>query len=223
MKILLVEDDEKISKFIKKGLEEESFTVDNTYDGKEGLYLALIYKYDLIILDLMLPSLDGFSICQKIREKNPNVPILMLSAKSQLEDKLKGFDCGTDDYLEKPFFFDELIVRIKALLRRKHFDNENLITIDNLKIDLVSREVKRENKIIDLSKKEYELLILLVKNKNKVVTSTVIAEKIWNLQESTSSNVINVFIYHLRNKIDFKNQKKLIKTIRGSGYKLEEI
>lgn len=223
MKILIIEDDVKISNFIKKGLEEEFYTIDTSFDGQEGLYLAQIYNYDLIILDLMLPKLDGLSVCKKIRETNKKLPILMLTAKNDLEDKIKGFDYGADDYLAKPFFFDELTARIKALLRRNHFNTSNEIIIDNLKINLLSRQIIRDDKNIELSAKEYELLLLLAKNKNKIVTNTQIAESIWNIQENTSSNVINVFIYHLRNKIDFKGQKKLIKTIRGSGYRLNEI
>lgn len=223
MKILIVEDDIKISNFIKKGLEEEFFTIDTSFDGQEGLYLAQVYDYDLIILDLMLPKLDGLSVCKKIRESNKKIPILMLTAKGDLDDKLKGFEYGADDYLAKPFFFDELTARIKALLRRNHFNSTNDIKIDNLEINLVTREIKRDGKNIELSAKEYELLLLLAKNKNKIVTNTQIAEAIWNIQENTSSNVINVFIYHLRNKIDFKGQKKLIKTVRGSGYKINEI
>lgn len=223
MKILIIEDDVKISNFIKKGLEEEFYTIDTSFDGQEGLYLAQIYNYDLIILDLMLPKLDGLSVCKKIRETNKKIPILMLTAKNELEDKIKGFDYGADDYLAKPFFFDELTARIKALLRRNHFNTSNEIIIDNLKINLLSRQIIRDDKNIELSAKEYELLLLLAKNKNKIVTNTQIAESIWNIQENTSSNVINVFIYHLRNKIDFKGQKKLIKTIRGSGYRINEI
>lgn len=221
MKILLVEDDVKISSFIKKGLEEEAFVVDVSFDGKDGLYLGQIYDYDLIILDIMLPSLDGLEICKELRKSKKNLPILMLTAKSNIEDKIKGFDYGADDYLQKPFFFAELIARIKALLRRNHFNNENTLLIDNLSIDLVSREIKRDNQNIDLSMKEYELLILLIKNRGKIVTSTHIAETLWNIEQTTSSNVINVFIHHLRQKIDFGTQKKLIKTIRGAGYKID--
>lgn len=221
MKILLVEDDIKISNFVKKGLEEECFTVDTAYDGQEGLYLAQIYNYDLIILDLMLPKLDGLNLCKKIRKENLNVSILMLTAKGELDDKIEGFESGADDYLAKPFFFDELIVRVKALIRRNSFNSSSIIKIDNLEINILNRDVKRDDKFIELSLKEYELLLLLAKNKNKIVTNTQIAQSIWNMNEHTSSNVINVFIYHLRNKIDFAQQKKLIKTVRGSGYKID--
>lgn len=222
MKILLVEDDIKISNFVKKGLEEECFTVDTAFDGQEGLYLAQVYDYDLIILDLMLPKMNGMTLCKKIRVENPNVSILMLTAKSELEDKIEGFENGADDYLAKPFFFDELIVRIKALLRRNSFNSSNIIELDNLKINILNRDVIRDNKHIELSIKEYELLLLLAKNRNKIVTTTQIAQTIWNMNETTTSNVINVFIYHLRNKIDYKGQKKLIKTVRGSGYKIDD-
>lgn len=221
MKILLVEDDEKISSFIKKGLEEEAFIIDVAFDGEEGFYLAQIYNYDLIILDLMLPKMDGIEVCKAVRQINTKVPILMLTAKDKLEDKINGFEHGADDYLAKPFFFNELIARIKALLRRNMYNSSNSLLLDNLEINLLSRSIKRDGKNIELSIKEYELLVLLVKNRGKIVTTTQIAETIWNIQESTSSNVINVFIHHLRSKIDFENQKKLIKTIRGSGYKID--
>lgn len=221
MKILLIEDDEKISNFIKKGLEEEAFIIDTAFDGEEGFYLAQIYTYDLIILDLMLPKLDGIEVCKRVRQINSKIPILMLTAKNKLEDKINGFEHGADDYLSKPFFFNELMARIKALLRRNMYNNSNHLEIENLEINLLSRSVKRDNNEIELSVKEYELLILLAKNRGKIVTTTQIAETIWNIQESTSSNVINVFIHHLRGKIDFQNQKKLIKTVRGSGYKIE--
>ncbi len=173
MKILLVEDDEKIVSFLTKGLKEEFFSVDSILNGEDGLYLAQIYQYDVIILDWMLPKLDGTQVCKRLREKKINTPILFLTAKGEVEDRIKGLDIGADDYLSKPFAFRELISRVKALIRRNNYSNEDILKINNLTFDYINRVVKRGERKIELTQKEYEILELLMKNKNNIVTITL--------------------------------------------------
>jgi two-component system OmpR family response regulator len=222
MRILIVEDDQKIAGFVTKGLKEEGFSVDSAYDGNDGLYLIETNIYDVIILDWMLPGINGIEICKQLRTKKMSTPVLMLTARSDVEDRVEGLESGADDYLGKPFAFSELVARVKALHRRNSYDNARTLKADGLSLDPLTREVKREGKRIDLSSKEYELLEFLLRNKNRTVTGTMILENIWNMQEQIESNVINVTMYHLRSKIDKRFEKKLIKTIRGSGYRLEE-
>jgi DNA-binding response OmpR family regulator len=220
MKVLLIEDDKKISSFITKGLKEELMSVDCAFDGEEGLYLLQTYRYDVIIIDWMLPKISGPELITKIRTANITTPLLMLTARGDVDDRVEGLKRGADDYLSKPFSFRELVARIHALHRRSSY-NENLtLQTADLTLDPLKREVKRAGKIIDLSTKEYELLELLLRNKGYVVTNTVILEQIWSMQEFVESNVINVTIYHLRNKIDRGFEKKLIQTVRGSGYRI---
>jgi len=221
MRLLIVEDDRKIAGFIVQGLKEEGYSVDVTHDGDDGLYMAQMGHYDAIVLDWMLPGLDGIEITRRLRGEKDHTPILMLTARGDVEDRVQGLEGGADDFLGKPFAFSELVARIKALLRRSGFDDTSALEADDLTLDPRSREVRRGGRHITLGTKEYELLEYLLRNKDKVVTNTMIVENVWDLQEQIESNVINVTIYNLRKKVDRGFSKKLIRTIRGSGYRLE--
>ena len=221
MKILIVEDDIKISAFLQKGLKEEKYIVDTSYDGSEALYLIEINKYDLILLDIMIPSINGIELCIKIREKNIDVPIIILSAKGSIEDKINGLDIGANDYISKPFSFDELSARIRVQLRKNNSKN-NILTVGDLSIDLNSKIVKRKNNIIELTLKEYILLEYLIVNKDTIVSEDMINEALWDMQSQTSSNIISVYMYRLRNKINKGYETQLIHTIRGRGYKISD-
>lgn len=221
MKLLIIEDDPKIIAFVQKGLQEEGFIVDAAGDGEEGLYLAEQYTYDLLIIDWMLPKLDGLKICERLREKKNLTPILMLTAKASVEERILGLGCGADDYLVKPFVFAELVARIRSLLRRSSYNFNECLTLDTLEVNVSKRVVTRSKKPISLTSKEFDILVYLLLNQNNIITHTQLQEKIWGINEATSSNIINVFIHHLRHKIDMEGEKPLIKTIRGSGYKIE--
>lgn len=223
MKLLIIEDDPKIISFVQKGLQEEGFIVDAANDGEEGLYLAEQYTYDLLIIDWMLPKLDGLKICEKLREKKNLTPILMLTAKTSVEERILGLGCGADDYLVKPFVFAELVARIRSLLRRSSYNFNECLTLDTLEVNVSKRVVTRSKKPITLTSKEFDILVYLLLNQNTIITHTQLQEKIWGINETTSSNIINVFIHHLRHKIDMEGEKPLIKTIRGSGYKIESL
>lgn len=223
MKLLIIEDDPKIISFVQKGLQEEGFIVDAANDGEEGLYLAEQYTYDLLIIDWMLPKLDGLKICEKLREKKNLTPILMLTAKTSVEERILGLGCGADDYLVKPFVFAELVARIRSLLRRSSYNFNECLTLDTLEVNVSKRVVTRSKKPITLTSKEFDILVYLLLNQNIIITHTQLQEKIWGINETTSSNIINVFIHHLRHKIDMEGEKPLIKTIRGSGYKIESL
>jgi two-component system, OmpR family, copper resistance phosphate regulon response regulator CusR len=224
MKILLVEDEFKVSQFIKKGLEEHQFHVDVANESTSGIAKGLSGLYDMIILDIMLPGTNGLEICSEIRRKDTSVPILMLTALGSTKNKVQGLDHGADDYLTKPFHFEELLARIRALLRRKNLDNskDRVLRIDNLTIDLNSKEVYRGDKYIQLTSREFHLLEYLVENKGKVRSRIDIAEKIWEQSFDYGSNVIDVYINYLRKKIDFENEKKIIHTVIGMGYVIRE-
>lgn len=217
MKILLIEDDSNIVSFLQRGLIEEGHSIDTSLDGEEGEYLACINSYDLIILDWMLPSKSGIEILNSLREKSISTSVLMLTAKSEIDDKVLGLNSGADDYLSKPFSFKELTARIDAIYRRSLSDGKNIITVKDLNIDINKRVVKKENSEILLSAKEYELLLFLIKNKNSMVSNGMIEDQLWNNEEFTNSNVIQVTIYNLRKKIG----KDLITSFRGLGYKIE--
>jgi len=221
MKILIVEDDIKISAFLEKGLIEENYIVDCCYDGEEASYLITTNSYDLIILDLMIPYIDGITLCKKLREQNNNTPIIMLTAKSSIEDKVTGLNIGANDYLSKPFSFDELIARIKVQLRDGK-SLTNVLQIDDLKLDSDKMLVTKNDKEIKLSSKEYMLLEYLMINKDKVVTEEMINSSLWNMDAQTASNIISVYVYRLRKKIDKDSDIKLIHTIRGMGYKISQ-
>ena len=217
MKILLIEDDSNIVSFLQRGLIEEGHSIDTSLDGEEGEYLACINSYDLIILDWMLPSKSGIEILNSLREKSISTSVLMLTAKSEIDDKVLGLNSGADDYLSKPFSFKELTARIDAIYRRSLSDGKNIITVKDLNIDINKRVVKKENSEILLSAKEYDLLLFLIKNKNSMVSNGMIEDQLWNNEEFTNSNVIQVTIYNLRKKIG----KDLITSFRGLGYKIE--
>jgi DNA-binding response OmpR family regulator len=196
---------------------EEGHSIDTSLDGEEGEYLACINSYDLIILDWMLPSKSGIEILNSLREKSISTSVLMLTAKSEIDDKVLGLNSGADDYLSKPFSFKELTARIDAIYRRSLSDGKNIITVKDLNIDINKRVVKKENSEILLSAKEYDLLLFLIKNKNSMVSNGMIEDQLWNNEEFTNSNVIQVTIYNLRKKIG----KDLITSFRGLGYKIE--
>lgn len=224
MKILLIEDDHRISSSVRKGLEQESFIVDVAFNGETGLDMALSNGFDVIVLDLMLPLMDGLEVCKQLRLKNNETPVLMLTAKSEISDKVTGLNIGADDYLAKPFSFDELLARIKALGRRSRNTSSEVITIGDLQLDTNTFVVKRANQQIELSKKEFLLLEFLMKNKNKTVTKDQIINKVWEFDTDILPNTVEVFIGYLRNKVDkpFKKSGLLIKTVRGFGYKIED-
>lgn len=220
MNILIVEDDEKILKSLKKGLKEEGFVVDVSKNGKEGLYLAEHNSYDIMILDWCLPELEGIDVCKKLRHGGNNTPILMLTVKNDIDDKVQSLDCGADDYMTKPFSFRELVARVRSLTRRLQYNNSSLLSVDTLTLDLQKREVKRSGQLIELTNKEFSILLYLLNNRGNIVTHTQLQDKIWGMDDSIVSNVINVFVFHLRKKINLDGEKPLIQTIRGSGYKI---
>ena len=221
MKILIIEDDEKIVNFLKKGLEEECYVVDYSTNGEEGLYLASVNEYDLILLDIQLPLKDGIEVCKSIRASNNQTPIIMLTAKDSIEDKIKGLDIGANDYLAKPFSFAELLARIRVQLRKTNAVLLKL-SIADLELDLLNKTATRANENIVLTSKEFTLLEFLIKNKDRVLSETTINSALSSFEDSNISNIVNVYIYRLRNKIDKKFDKKLIKTIRGIGFKISD-
>ena len=220
MRILLVEDEQKVASFIRSALEEQSYAVDVSHDGEEGYYLAESTDYDLIVLDIMIPKLDGFQVLRRIRTRKPALPVLVLTARGSVEDRVRGLDLGADDYLVKPFALAELTARVRALLRRGVREAVNELRIDDLVLDASRRRVSRAGKPIDLSNKEYSLLEYLIRNANHVVTRTMIAEHVWDASFDSFTNVIDVYINHLRNKIDRNFPRKLIHSVRGVGYRL---
>ncbi len=222
MRILLVEDDARIASFVSKGLRENSYAVDAAPDGEEGLYLASINAYDAIILDVMLPIKDGFAVCRELRKENIKTPILMLTARDAVEDKIFGLDSGADDYLTKPFEFRELLARLRALLRRVGEVRPPKIVVGDLEIDTVSQKVRRGGLEIFLTTKEYALLEYLAREKGKVLGRAEIAEQVWDENFDVFSNLIEVYIRRLRAKMDEGFSAQLIHTRRGAGYVLEE-
>lgn len=221
MRILVVEDEKKVASFVKKGLEEESYAVDVSYDGMEGGYLAETNPYDLIILDIMLPGKNGLAVLRELRDKGINIPILLLTAKGSVEDKVTGLNAGADDYLAKPFVFSELLARIRSLLRRGG-EKAPILKFADLTMDPVTRKVTRGEVDIELTSKEYALLEYLMRRPNQVLTRTMISEHVWESDFDTFTNVIDVYVNYLRNKIDKGFDKKLIQTVRGVGYILKE-
>jgi len=223
MKILLVEDDPKISSFIRIGLESNNWLVEIAYDGTIGEKLSLSKKFDVIILDVVIPGISGFELCKKIRNNNILTPILMLTSLDSIDDKLTGFECGADDYLLKPFSFQELLARIKALNRRNREAIVNpVLKVLDLELDSIARKVTRNDQKINLTATEYKILELLLSNKGKVFDRILIAEKIWGFSFNTGTNVIDVHINSLRKKIDKDFPQKLIHTKKGFGYILSE-
>jgi DNA-binding response OmpR family regulator len=222
MKILVVEDEHRIANSIKKGLEQERYAVDVAYTGPDGFDLVSTETYDLIILDIMLPEMNGIEICKNLRKNKIHIPILMLTAKGQIKDKIEGLDTGADDYMTKPFSFDELLARVRALTRRQGIVIESGLKVNDLEIDTKKFVVKRNGKTIQLSNKEFSLLEYLVRNKNTIVTKDQIISHVWNYDADILPNTIEVYIKNLREKIDkpFINKKPLIQTVRGFGYKI---
>ena len=223
MRILLVEDDLDLAEFIRKGLKEERYAVDSADDGEEGLQLALTNPYDLLILDIMLPKLDGLTLCRRVRAKGNLTPVLLLTAQNTVEAKISGFDTGADQFLEKPFAFAELLARIRALLRRGSPQPLVHLKAADLKLDQASRRVWRAGQEISLTNKEYALLEFLLRNKNRVLTRTAIIEHIWDISYDPMTNIVDAHIKALRAKIDRDFSPQLITTVRGAGYMLEEL
>ncbi len=223
MKILLVEDERKVANLIKKGFEEEGLIVDIAEDGEIALQKVSADGYDLIILDIMLPGKDGIEVLKEMRARGIMKPIMMLTAKDTTTDKVLGLDAGADDYITKPFVFEELLARVRALLRRGHaIEKAQPIQIHDLVIDPVTRKVTRAGKEIELTTKEYGLLEYMARNKNRILTRTMIAENVWDYQFDSLTNIIDVYINYLRKKVDKDHQKKLIHTVRGVGYMIKE-
>ena len=222
MRILVIEDEKKVARFIQQGLEEEHYLVDVAYDGESCESMSSSGNYDLIVMDVMLPKKGGMEITRAIRAAKNPVPILMLTAKTSTNDKVEGLDSGADDYLTKPFAFAELLARVRSLLRRGGTEKSTLLSLADLELDTISHRAKRAGKIIDLTMKEYALLEFFLRNKDRVLSRTIISEHIWEYNFDTGTNLIDVYVNHLRNKIDVGFEKKLIQTVRGVGYVMKE-
>ena len=218
----MVEDEHRLANIIKKGLTEDGFVVDAVYDGDEGQYLAESEEYDLIVLDIMLPKVDGLTICRELRSKNIKIPILVLTAKSEVEDKVAGLDSGADDYMAKPFSFLELRSRIHALIRRSRQEASPVLGILDLELDPIKHKITRSGKSIKLTPKEFSVLELLLRHKDEVVTRTMVIEHVWDYNFDGMSNIVDVFVASLRRKVDNKSKVKLIHTVHGVGYKISE-
>lgn len=221
MDILLVEDEAKVASFIKKGLEENQYSIELAKDGAAALKLVLNKDYGLIILDVMLPYVNGIEICKHIRLKNETLPILMLTALGTVEDKVKGLKAGADDYLLKPFHFNELLARIEALLRRKKQTDSHLLEYEGLILNTLNNEVTRVGNIINLTTKEFDLLVLFIRNKNKILSRQAIARDVWGIAFDTGTNMIDVYVNYLRKKIEKGYERKFIHTVIGKGYILK--
>jgi len=221
MKILIVEDEQKTGDYLKQGLSEAGFVADLARDGVDGLHLALTDEYDLVVLDVMLPRLDGWQVLREIRQKGKHLPVLFLTARDQVEDRVKGLEFGADDYLVKPFAFSELLARVHALLRRGRTNEPELLQVADLELDLLRRRVTRAGKRIDLTAKEFALLELLLRRQGEVLPRSLIASQVWDMNFDSDTNVIEVAVRRLRAKIDDDFEPKLIRTVRGMGYVLE--
>jgi two-component system copper resistance phosphate regulon response regulator CusR len=222
MKILLVEDEKAVAGFIKKGFESEGFVLDIAYDGQTGQMSFLKDSYDVVILDVNIPVVNGFELCKMFKQQNNQVPIIMLTAFDSIDNKTTGFEAGADDYLVKPFEFKELLLRVKALTRRNLNEEKTVLTLANLELNTSAKSVSRSGKRIDLTAREYALLEYLILNKEKIISRVDIAEKVWDLDFDTNTNVIDVYVNHLRKKIDKDFSPKLLHTVVGMGYVLRE-
>ncbi len=222
MRVLLIEDEEKVSRFIVRGLVEERFAVDTAHDGDSGLALATAGPYDLIILDLLLPGLSGTEILRRVRRNNAQVPVLVLTARDALADKVENLEAGADDYLTKPFAFAELLARVKALLRRGPVNRASVLRVGDLELDRLSNLVKRAGKRIELTSKEHALLEYLMVNTGRVLSRTMIIEHVWDQSFDGATNIVDVYIRHLRAKVDDRSEQKLIRTVRGFGYMISD-
>jgi len=222
MKILVIEDEKRLAKILKQGLEENAFAVDLSYDGEEGLSMAEAYPYDAVLLDVMLPRMDGFTVLSKLRATRREVPVLIISARGEVDDRIKGLNTGADDYITKPFDFFELLARLKSVIRRHKGRPSPLLMIDDLIIDMNSRTVSRANKKISLTPNEYALLEYLALNRGRVVGRSELRERLYDAASDRDSNVIDVHITHLRSKIDKDFDRQIIYTLRGEGYVVRE-
>lgn len=222
MRVLVIEDQEKVARFIMRGLREEQYAVDHAATGGEGVDLARLTEYDAIVLDVMLPDMTGFAVAERLRAKNVQTPILMLTVRSGVEDKVRGLDAGADDYLTKPFAFAELLARLRALLRRGDRGPVASLQVGDLSLDPSSHQVHRAGKKLDLTSREYSLLEFLLRNKGRTVTRTSIIEHVWERHFESDTNVVDVYIRYLRRKVDEEFDTKLIHTVRGVGYLLGE-
>lgn len=221
MRILVVDDDRRLCAVIRRGLLEEAYAVDLAYDGEDGEYLAEVNPYDLIILDIMLPVKDGIAVCRELRAKKISTPILMLTAKDAVEDRVKGLDTGADDYLVKPFAFSELLARVRALLRREGMSKSPELCVGDLVLNTLTRQVNRGKRPIELTTKEYVILEYLIRHPKVVVTRTMIEEHAWDYDFDSLSNLVDVYIRRLRRKLDTEGEDSLIQTVRGAGYRLK--
>src|SRR5271169_2128433 len=220
MRILIVEDDEALARFVRQGLEGENYSVDVSSDGEQARTAATEFEYDVVILDLNLPKLDGVSVLRYLRSKKPSVPVLVLTQRTRVEDRVQCLDTGADDYLAKPFSFSELSARIRALVRRSHLPSESVLAVEDLKLDRVERRVERAGRRVELTTKEFILLEYLMRNAGRRVTRAMIIEHVWNLSFDTCTNVVDVYVNYLRRKIDDGYGKHLIHTVRGVGYEI---
>jgi DNA-binding response OmpR family regulator len=223
MRVLVIEDERRLARYVKKGLEEHHFAVDLASDGEEGLCCAQVNEYDVIVLDLLLPKKDGLTVLRELRERDDQVPVLILTARDALTDKVAGFDAGADDYLTKPFSFLELLLRVRALLRRGKVEPQVKLQVGDLVMDLTAHRASRAGKLLQLTSKEFALLEFFLRNPGRVLSRTTISEHVWDCGfEHTLSNVIDVFVNRLRNKIDRDFPHKLLHTVKGVGYVLQE-
>ena len=220
MRILVVEDERELADVLKRGLEEHGYAVDLAFDGDDGLALAEMEPYDLVVLDVMLPGRDGFDVCRRLRAQGRNMPVLMLTARDAVDDRVTGLDSGADDYLTKPFAFQELLARVRALLRRQSVSRDPLLRAGDLEINTVTHEVHRGGRPIELTSKEYAILEFFARRPNRVLTRNQIAEHVWDFDFVAMSNVVDVYVRYLRRKLDDDHEPRLLHTIRGTGYQL---
>ncbi len=218
MRLLVIEDEQKVANFIKQGLEEEGYAVDHAADGASGLQMALEGLHDVIVLDVMLPKLDGLSVLQQLRQEKVTTPVLLLTVRATIEDKVLGLDAGADDYLTKPFAFEEFVARVRALLRRRAETASPILQVANLALDPARRVVSRGDQKIELTPREFTLLDYFMRNPDRVLTRTMIANRVWDYTFDTTTNVIDVYVNYLRKKIDTGHDTKLLHTVRGVGY-----